>query len=103
MNCRDCKHWDAAPVCAPWAGALPSEPHDDTERERRALRASDALDEHVCHRFGGFSSSGGYGEHSEFDAATGRRLPMIGYMLSHTCSAQFVTTGDFGCARFEAA
>ncbi len=101
--CRNCVHWSLAPAHAPWAGRPDfGGPLTQEQMERDQVRAMDALDEHICRRFGGFSSSGGFGPNSQFDEKSGRRLPMIAYMLVPPGGyrADLVTTGDFGCPQF---
>lgn len=94
-RCASCKHWDEKPADAPWAG-LPELPNfKPTTAPKRAL---ELLGEHVCHRFGGFSSAGGFGA-SPF-GADGHAAPKA-YMLSQACSAQLVTAADFGCREWE--
>jgi hypothetical protein len=94
-TCASCKHWEENPVDAPWAG-LPLLPNVvfRVNPERQAQKAL----EHVCHRVGGFSSTGGYGS-SPF-GEDGKSAPSA-YMLSRTCSAQFVTAHSFSCSGWE--
>jgi hypothetical protein len=94
-KCAGCKHWDEKPADAPWAG-LPALPNV-VLRVNPERKTQQAL-EHVCRRVGGFSSSGGYGS-SPF-GEDGKAAPSA-YMLSRTCSAEFVTAADFGCVKWE--
>ena len=90
-NCRDCKHWGEHHP-RPWAGSIfpPSE-----------QRRLDMLDERDCERFGGFSSSGGYGRSPHFDK-DGRMPRDAAYIMDHVARAKFVTCPDFGCVLWEA-